>query len=466
MSETVPSATPSSFWTLRRVAAALAHGAPDETVRAYPCDDRPIRAICTDTRAIQPGDCFVALVGERFDAHDFLAQAAAAGAAALVVSRPLPLGTLDVPVYVVDDTLRALGDLARYWRRAWGKPIVAIAGSNGKTTTKELTRAALASVYDVHATAGNFNNRIGVPLTLLAIPPHADIAVVEAGTSEPGEIAALRSIIEPDIAVMTWIAEEHLERLGDLEGVLREESDIFTGVPVAIVPSAQPHVVAAARAGAQRVVSAGLEQADVMPQRWSLCPDGSGQLVIDGVTVTVPLRGAHNVRNAMLALAVARECYLTDEQVARGIAAVQPPPMRSAWQSIGQATVINDAYNANPASMRAALELLASANGSQRVALLGTMRELGAEADRYHDDIARAAVASNADLVAGVGEMADALRRVAPAAGDRVITAPDVEQLWPLLAPRLARDATILLKASRGVRLERMLPHITTWATI
>jgi UDP-N-acetylmuramoyl-tripeptide--D-alanyl-D-alanine ligase len=171
----------------------------------------------------------------------------------------------------------------------------------------------------------------------------------------------------------------------------------------------------------------------------------------------------HNVRNAMLALAAARTCGLSYEDATRGIARVVPPPMRAAWHNIGRATVINDAYNANPASMCAALDLLANVRGTQRVAVLGTMRELGLEAARYHDDVARAALASTADLVAGMGEMADALRRVA-GKDERVVTAPDVDELWVALAPRLAADATILLKASRGVRLERLVPHITTWA--
>jgi UDP-N-acetylmuramoyl-tripeptide--D-alanyl-D-alanine ligase len=271
--------------------------------------------------------------------------------------------------------------------------------------------------------------------------------------------------------------------------VLREEADIFADVPVAIVPSAQPEVAEAARErGAGRVVMAGLASADVMAQRWALNVDGTGELVIDDTVITVPLRGEHNLRNAMLALAVGRTFGLSDQDSARGISAAAQPPMRSAWQTIGRVTVINDAYNANPASMRAAFALLAGLDGgareagtdaasrssaqsslaprapSQRVAILGSMRELGDRAQQYHDDVARAALASPADLVAGVGDMADALRRVA-ANDPRVVTAADVDELWPLVQPRLASDATILLKASRGMKLERLLPYITTWAT-
>jgi UDP-N-acetylmuramoyl-tripeptide--D-alanyl-D-alanine ligase len=449
-----------AFWTLDRMAAALTRRAPC----ALPHGSTELRAISTDTRTLQPGDAFVALQGDRFDAHDYLDVAVQAGAAALIVSRPPALGTYSVPVFIVDDTLRALGDLASYWRGAWGKTVVAIAGSNGKTSTKELVRAALGSVYEVHATTGNLNNRIGVPLTLLAIPNTVDIAVVEVGTSLPGEIAILRDIVRPDIAVMTCIAEEHLEGLGDLDGVLREEAAIFDGVPLAVTPASQPFVAQAAHSRAHRVVSAGLDAGELIAEAWSIAPDGKGAIIMDGVSIGVPFRGLHNLRNTMLALAVARECGITIADIARGIAAATAPAMRTVWQTIGSTTIINDAYNANPASMRAALDMLAAADASQRVAILGTMRELGPRAADYHDEIARAALQSPVDLIAGVGEMGTALQRIAPNDA-RVVRAPDVEDLWPLLAPRVLPDAVILLKASRGVRLERIVPYITTWAT-
>jgi UDP-N-acetylmuramoyl-tripeptide--D-alanyl-D-alanine ligase len=200
------------FWTLARVARALGGG---------PCDDRPIRAVCTDTRAIERGDLFVALKGENHDAHDYLQQAVAKGATAVVIQRAEAATGLGVPAYVVGDTLHALGLLGQARRRAWGGPVVAVGGSNGKTSTKELIRAALGARLDVHATKGNLNNQIGVPLTLLAIPDGADVAVIELGTNVPGEIALLRAIAEPTIAVITTVQEEHLEGFGDLAGVMR-----------------------------------------------------------------------------------------------------------------------------------------------------------------------------------------------------------------------------------------------------
>ena len=448
------------FWTFDRVSAALA----EDAVGAPPHGTRDFARIATDTRTVEAGDLFVALAGEKFDAHDFLAEAVAKGAAGVVVSDAARAAGLGVPVFAVRDTLVALGALARYRRRAWGRRVVAVAGSNGKTSTKELLRAALGSTQRVHASSGNFNNRVGVPLTLLALPVDADVAVVEMGTNTPGEIAMLRAIGEPDVAVLTSIGEEHLEGLGDVEGVLREESAIFDGTPLAITPASQPEVARAARGRAGRVVEAGLDAGDVRAARWGIDPDGLGWLELDGVAVRPPLRGAHNLRNAILAVAAARECGVSVADAARGIAAMPQPSMRMAWDALGRATLINDAYNANPPSTRAALDLLAGAGGGrQRVAVLGTMRELGDHGERLHADIARRALESSIDVVAGVGDFATALAGLAP--GDpRVVTAPDVDELWPLLAPRLAPDAVILLKGSRGMRLERLVPMLREWA--
>ncbi len=464
------------FWTVARAAEALA----DVAARPLPRADASFRAVVTDTRVLAAGDLFVALAGERFDAHAFLAAAVAAGARGLVVHDLMAVVRAEVPgsvpVFVVRDTREALGALARYRRRAWARPgraVVGVAGSNGKTSTKELLRAALGAARSVHATAGNLNNLVGVPLTLLALPDDADLAVVEMGTNAPGEIAALRAIAEPDVVVMTSIGEEHLEGLGDLAGVLREESDAFDGAALAVVPADQPEIADAARGRALSVMTAGLDAGDVRAEWWSMEADGTGALAVDGVEVRTPLRGAHNLRNTMLAVAAARALGVSVADAARGLAAMPVPSMRTAWTALGRATLINDAYNANPPSARAALDLLAAAGTGepgapprQRVAVLGTMRELGAAAPALHDDVARhatRALGGPDDVIAGVGELADALARVAP--GDpRVVAAADPASLWPRLAARLAPDAVILLKGSRGVRLEQLVPLLDAWA--
>ena len=451
----------SGFWTLDRIADALA----SEAAGKLPRGSAETTGITTDTRKIAKGNVFLALKGERFDGHDYLADAVRDGATAVIVSKAPKLNSLSVPVFEVRDTLVALGALGRYWRRAWGKPIVGVAGSNGKTSTKDLIRAALSESFNIHATTGNLNNRIGVPLSLLSIAADAEIAVIELGTSLPGEVAILRDIAEPNIALVTSIAEEHLEGLGDLAGVLREEAAVYEGIDVGIAPSAQPEIAQAGRGKAKRLIVAGLDKtADVAPDRWEIGADGLGVIEIGGVTVKPPVRGVHNLRNAMLALAVARECGVSYESAARGIAKMPQPKMRSAWEQVGGVTLINDAYNANPGSTRAAIELLkATGTGRQRVIVLGTMRELGAASQQCHADIAELALASGADIVAGIGEFAPALEK--RKGGDRVITASDVDELWPQLQSRLQRNAIVLLKASRGVQLERIVPHLTTWAT-
>ena len=448
-----------SFWTLDLVGAALG----EANQARFPRGSVELAGVTTDSRSVGPGEIFVALIGEKFDGHDFIESSVQKGAAAVIVSKP-PVKPVGVPVFEVPDTLVALGRLASVWRRAWGGPAVMVAGSNGKTTTKDIIRAALGRTMTVHATTGNLNNRIGVPLTLLAIPADCEIAVIEAGTNLPGEVATLRAIIDPDISVVTSIGEEHLEGLGDLDGVLREESAAFDGVRIAITPSAQPEVGSIARDRAGEVITAGLDDGDVRPDTWSITPEGQGTLTFGPVQLNPPLRGLHNLRNTILAIAVARSCGVSDEAAAAGIESMQLPRMRTAWEQIGKATVINDAYNANPGSTRAAIDLLRQLDGSrQRVLVLGTMRELGDASDRCHDEITRLALDSGADVIGGVGEYAKSFARVARD-DSRVVSSDTVAGLWPLLESRMKRDAVILLKASRGVQLEQLLPQLTNWA--
>jgi len=453
-----------TFWTIDRVADALQ---PLANVN-LPRGSHSFGRVWTDTRTIAAGDLFVALVGERFDAHEFLPQAVASGAAGLVVSNLERARGLNVPVFEVADTLVALGALGSYRRRAWAKPVVGVVGTNGKTSTKELLRAALGSTLETHATQGNLNNLVGVPLTLLAIPDAADVAVIEMGTNQPGEVARLRAIVEADVTVVTSIAEEHLEGLGDLAGVMREELAACDGVATAVVPAAQPDVVAEARKRARVVVAAGLDAGAMKADSWELEPDGRGRIHLADADVRVPLRGVHNLRNTMLALAVSRELGVPLDRAARGIAEMPVPPMRSNVEQLGAVTLVNDAYNSNPGSARAALELLQHAGrGRQRVAILGTMLELGPSGPALHESLARDALASPIEILAGLGEFAGAFERAADGAGrDRLVTANDVDSLWNRLASRLEPNAVILLKASRGVRLEQIVPKIREWAGV
>ncbi|HEX9565957.1 MAG TPA: UDP-N-acetylmuramoyl-tripeptide--D-alanyl-D-alanine ligase [Gemmatimonadaceae bacterium] len=451
-----------THWTLDRVARALSSTRDDFVPR--PSGTRALGGISTDTRALARGDVFVALRGERFDGHDYLPDAVRGGASALVVSVPARAAGLGVPVFIVPDTLAALGALGSFWRTTWGGTVIAVAGSNGKTTTKELIRGALSGALEVYATRGNLNNQVGVPLTLLAIPGSASVAVVEVGTSLPGEVDLLRRVVGPDVAVVTSVGEEHLEGLGSVEGVLREETSIYRDVPVGVAPAAQPEIGHAARSLARRVTEAGLNEGTVCPDTWGLDGDGRGWATFGTVRLELHLAGVHNLRNAMLAMAIARACGIPDEIAAAGVSAVEPLAMRGQRISAGGLTILNDAYNANPASMREALALLDGMNGGRpKVVVLGTMRELGPQAPMLHEEIARRALASGADLIAGIGDFAAPLE-ASPAPRDRIVTAPDVPELWSLLAPRLPRNAIVLIKASRGVRLERLVPLLVSWS--
>ncbi|HET7231365.1 MAG TPA: UDP-N-acetylmuramoyl-tripeptide--D-alanyl-D-alanine ligase [Longimicrobium sp.] len=465
-------------WTAEEVARALEGVRATEDGRGQGTGDRgepagagPVfSGISTDTRKIEAGSLFVALKGESFDAHDFLGQAAEAGAAGAVVSR-IPEGAPGTLVYYsVSDTLHALGALGRHRRRALAGKVVAVAGSNGKTTTKDLLRAALSPRYRVHATTGNLNNQVGAPLTLLATPDDAEVVVVEVGTNEPGEIAILGAIVEPDAVVITSIGEEHLEGLGSVEGVLEEELSILPHLRsggVAVVAEEPPELPERAGQviGAMRLRVAGLdEQADVRPDGGAagiqVQPGGATRWSFRGVPVELPLPGMHNVRNALIALGISTELGVPVEDSARSIAAMAAPKMRSEWRRVGSLNVLADCYNANPPSTRAAIELLASlpADG-EKVAVLGTMRELGGHAVELHRSVARGALerlGNGIDRVVATGDFVAAVRELG--VGEGVIAVEDPIEAYQALRPHLKGGETILLKGSRGVALERLIP--------
>lgn len=436
-----------------------------------PADDTVYPRVSTDTRTLQPGDLFLALRGDRFDAHDMLRDAFLSGAAGAVVSRrpdDLPEG---VRLYEVDDTLRALGALGNYRRRQSQARVVAVVGSNGKTTTKDLIRAALGQRYAVHATQGNYNNQIGVPLTLLAAPQEAEVLVVEMGTNEPGEIAILGDLVEPDLVVVTSIGEEHLEKLRSLEGVLREELSALDSLGpdgVALVaeePEGLP-AGAVAKLGEGRVRVAGKGTgADLRPDGGiddiEVLPNGSTRWRWRGHQVSLPIPGRFNVRNALLALGVAVELGVEEEVAVRGLSGVTSARLRGEWHQIGELRVLADCYNSNPPSVRGAVDLIATlpADGD-KVVVLGTMREMGERAAELHREVAEDVVArlgDGIDQVVATGAFVDAFEAAAPD-DPRIIRWADPLEAYERLAGRLHGTETILLKASRGEALERWLP--------
>ena len=445
-------------WTSDEVAAALGVSAPRKL---------KFKAITTDTRVPSAESLFIALRGERFDAHDFLEQAKTQGATAAVVRRATP-PVAGLAFFEVDDTLLALGLLGRARRRMFpeGTPVVAITGSSGKTSTKEMIRAALSARYRVHATSKNLNNRIGVPLTILSAPEDTEALVVEAGASVPGEIARLRDIIEPTIAVITNIGYAHVEGFGSLEGVMAEKLSLLDGAPVGVIGSGPEMMWPEARRRTQVIPAAlpGKSTDDTLLDRY-LDKDGHPRLTLDsGEKVTLPALGLHQLENAQIALAVAQRAGVEHDAALRALARVHLPEGRGDVREIGNMVVIDDTYNANPASLRRAVQTAAWLAGRQRrplVVVVGTMLELGPESARLHAEAAREIAQRKPALVAAVGTFARVFESLREALGGRLITAADADALGPKLKSALRGNELVLLKASRGVALERVLNYLT-----
>jgi UDP-N-acetylmuramoyl-tripeptide--D-alanyl-D-alanine ligase len=418
-------------------------------------------AVSTDTRQMQAGALFVALKGDRFDGHAHLAQAREAGATGAVVRE----GTEAVEglmLYPVADTLAAYGRLARARRRTIPGPVIAIGGANGKTSTKEMCAAVLRTRYRVHATPANDNNLVGVPKTILAAPDDTEALVIEAGASVRGELARARPIIEPSVTVTTNVALSHLDGFGSLDGVLAEELDLLDGVALAIVGTEPPALAEGARLRAQRVVTAGLARADRVPQSVGVDSTGHATLTVDGARIRLPLLGQHQASNAMLAWSLATELGLDLAASAEQLRTLRIPGGRGELIDAGGLTIVNDAYNANPASFLAAIATARAMRGGRRLVFVaGTMRELGDEAARHHAAVAAALVGLEPDLLAAVGEFVPVLQLYAGKLGDRLLVAPDAETMGPLLKARLQGDELVILKASRGATLERILPYLT-----
>lgn len=420
--------------------------------------------ISTDTRTLGTGELFVALAGERFDGHDHLAAARAAGAAAAMVRVGTP--PLDgLPLIHVPDTVRALGALAAHRRRRVTGPVVAITGTNGKTSTKEMMAAVLRTRYRTHATPANQNNLVGVPLTVLEAPADTEALVIEAGASLPGEIGRFRDILRPDVAIVTNAVEGHLEGFGSHGGVLREKLSLTEGVPLAVVGTEPVELQAGARERAGVVRTAGLAGADLVPDGMELGADGLARVEVDGVAFTVGVPGAHQAGNAMLVWTVARELGLDLRAAGAALSQVRLPGGRVEVREHGRLTVVHDAYNANPQSFRAAIALAAAIRGARRLVFVaGTMLELGEFETRLHDEVAAELVGLGPDLLVGVGEFARALSPHRSALGDRLVLAPDTAEAGRLLLPLLRGDELVVLKASRGMALERILPGIVARA--
>ena len=431
------------------------------------------QAICTDSRQLRGGDLFLPLIGERFDGHGFLAAALEAGAAALAAqaghlapaaqaSVLAAAAAAHVPLWLVPDTLQAYQDLARLWRRQLAAPVVAVTGSAGKTTTRELIRSALAPLGPIWASSGNENNDVGVPLTLLGAGPDQAALVVEMGMRGLGEIERLSRCASPDVAVITNIGTAHIGRLGSREAIATAKCEIVAGLRpdgLVVIPAGDPLLDRAlARVWSGRVVRVALQgegheaAADLVGSL-----DGQGAILeLAGVALPVPLEGVHHARNLLLAMAVALELGLEPERW-RPLQ-VDLPGGRSRRLQQNGVLILDETYNASPEAVLAALELLAQQPG-RRFAVLGTMLELGDQSLALHRSVAERARHLDLDGLVIVDQGEEGAAMVAAATGLsrlRQVDCPEAaaEPLLQWLQP----GDVLLLKASRGVALERLIP--------
>ncbi|SFR14736.1 UDP-N-acetylmuramoyl-tripeptide--D-alanyl-D-alanine ligase [Desulfoscipio geothermicus] len=428
-----------------------------------------VARVCTDTRQIKPGDLFFALRGERFDAHDFIDRAVAGGAAAVVVSRAMDVDPR-VPVIRVGDTLAGLQALAAYHRRWFTVPVVGITGSSGKTTTKDMVAAVLETRFPVLKTRGNFNNEIGLPLTLLDFSPEHGAGVVEMAMRGPGEINALCRLARPTCAVITNIGVAHLERLGSVENIARAKGELLEHISpdgFALLPGDSPHAGEQARRCHGRVLYFGLDEGLDIYAR-DIRREGAGNrftVVMGDVSfeVHLPLPGRHNVQNALAAAGVGLLLGLTPAEVTAGLSRIALSGMRMDIMEGNNYTIINDAYNANPDSTCAALqslEELAAEDGRRAVAVLGDMLELGAGAVDGHRRVGAAAVRHGVALLVTVGELsretAEGARRSGGTPGG-VIDCNNKKEALQVLRRELRPGDVVLVKGSRGIRMEEII---------
>jgi UDP-N-acetylmuramoyl-tripeptide--D-alanyl-D-alanine ligase len=418
-----------------------------------------------DSRTLNSGDLFFALPGDRFDGHDYVKAALEKGAVAAVVQRGRVLNIDHHRLLVVEDTLKALQSLGAAARRLWGKPLLAVTGSAGKTTTKEVLAHLLSTRFRVMKTSGNFNNHIGLPLQLLKLEPEHDLAVMEMGMNHAGEIRALGQIAHHDIAIVTAVAPVHLEFFNSLAEIARAKYEIIETLypgAVAVLNADDDYVCQFGRDFRGKVVTFGITRAaDVSAQKVKL--NGAAGSTFDLVAgavrehVTLPLVGEHNIYNALAAAAAAMERGIPPSEAAHALATVAPPDKRGQVLQLAGATIINDCYNSNPRALNAMVDTLASMPAQRRILLAGEMLELGPAAETLHRECGRHAAEKKIDVVIGVRGMGKALAEAACGAGTQAQFMETPEEAGEWLARELRAEDAVLLKASRGVKLERAL---------
>jgi UDP-N-acetylmuramoyl-tripeptide--D-alanyl-D-alanine ligase len=438
-------------------------------------DRRRFSGICTDSRSLRAGELFLALKGDRFDGHDFISQVIDGGAGGVVAARdrweamggsPLP-----VPVIVVEDALAALGDLAAWWRQLHPVPLVAITGSNGKTTTKEMVAAVMARHWPILKNQGNLNNLVGLPLTLLQLTRAHEAAVVEMGMNHPGEIARLTQIAAPDVGLITNIHPAHLEGLGSIEGIQAAKGELFSGLSgraTIVVNRDDPRVVELATSFPGRHVGfSTLDPAAHVTVAKVVGMDHESTRFIlrlgdETREIRIHVAGRHHLANAVAAAAVAWALKIAPGDIAAGLASFRPFDKRMEILALaGRVHLINDTYNANPGSMTAALQTLRALKaGGRAVAVLGDMLELGERSPELHWKVGRIAAQEGVDYLLAMGKQAHHLLGGAAEGGmpsECLIQGYDHGELAHKARALLTPGAWLLVKGSRGMRMEKVV---------
>jgi len=434
----------------------------------------PVGRLHTDTRTLLAGDCFVALQGDRFDGHTFVAQVKNHGAVAALVSRPIATSDLpdDLGLVEVPDTLEGLQHFAANYRQLLFVRTIGVTGSSGKTSTKELIASVLRTLYRTKATEGNLNNHIGVPLTLIRLDEDDEYGVVEMGMNHPGEIAPLVKMTAPDIGVISSIGPAHIEFFADQAAIAAEKAELIAALPpegLAVLNSDDEWSRRIVNRTNARVVWVGSgPESTWRAQDLQIGTDGLSFLLRhngSAAQVRLPVVNRVMVSNALLAAAVGRECGLTMDEIVRGLEAVQLPGARMRVVQAHGASIINDAYNANPDSMKAALTALSEFPGAtRRLAVLGSMGELGQHAVELHRAIGEFAAQQNLAFLIAVGPHAESYARGAMAAGlshNQIVAALDAEEATVALKPLLREGDAVLVKGSHFMGLERLVNTIT-----
>lgn len=422
--------------------------------------DVEINEISTDSRSIPKASLFVALKGERFDGNKFVDEAFAKGASACVAEKDSPFVDKNTKnLILVENTEKALLDIAHYYRNKLSPKLVGVTGSVGKTTTKEMIYAVLSERFNTHKTQGNLNNQIGLPKTLLQLDKSVEMAVIEMGMSDLGEIHELSMCAVPDISVITTIGVSHLENLGTRENILKAKLEITDGMKASspLVINTDNDMLSTVKLD-RPVITYGIEKkADVMAT--DIESDGENtSFSINGVRVMIPCIGIHNVYNALAAFAIAKHFGMTDEEIVRGLKNYAPSGMRQRITKVGDTTVVEDCYNASPDSVTAALKALASMSvNGRKIAVLGDMLELGTVSKQGHFDAGKLCAELNIDELVCLGDEAKEYERGCRLYGGKATWFEDRDELAKYLVQTAKQGDILWFKASRGMKFEELI---------